>query len=331
MNIFDKIYQRAKGNPKRIVLPEGDDPRVIQAAHQAAKENLAKVLLLGKSDEISQKAKKRNLDIKKIEIVDPQTDEKTEDYIQSYWNLRKHRGVTVKDARELLLDDFVYFAAMMLREGRVDGFVAGARYTTSNVAKAALRCLEKDPQYSVASGSFLVQVKDAKYGEEGLFLFADCAIVPTPQETQLATIAVASAELWTKITGFTPRLAMLSFSSRGSSSHPSVNKVREATEIVCRLKPDLIVDGELQVDSAIVPTVAKIKAPQSPLAGRANILIFPNLDAGNIAYKLMQRLAEARVAGPIIQGLSKPCCDLSRGCSVQEVVDAIAITCVRAQ
>lgn len=332
MNIFDKIYQQAKSNPKRIVFPEADEPRVIEAVEEATKKNLARIILLGKSDVILEVARKKNLDIDKIEIIDPQSDlKKLDDYVKSYWNLRKHKGVTLKDARKLLAQDRIYYGAMMLREGRVDGFVAGAFYTTSYVARAILRCIEKEPEYVTASGSFLIEVKDKGYGEDGLFLFADCAIVPLPKAQQLADIALSSAEIWTKVTGYKPRVAMLSFSSRSSSAHTLLDKVREATEMAKRARPDLIIDGELQADTAIEPCVARRKAPDSPLAGKANILIFPNLEAGNIAYKLMQRLAQARVVGPIIQGLSRPCSDLSRGCSPKEIVDAIAVTAVRAQ
>lgn len=331
MNIFDKIYQKAKADLKTIVLPEGDEPRIIEAASQAAKEDLAQVILLGKKDIIFKKAKNKNLDISKLEIIDPQNDERLNDYIRSYYNLRKHKGVTEKSAHDLLLQDRVYFGAMMLRRDQVDGFVAGAIYTTSHVAKAVLRCIEKDPQYITASGSFLIEVKNRNYGANGLFLFADCAIVPLPSVEQLADIALNSTKIWIKVTGYKPRVAMLSFSSRSSSSHVLLDKVKEATEIAKKKNPDLIIDGELQADSAIVPEVARIKAPNSPLEGKANILIFPNLDAGNIAYKLMQRLAQARVVGPIIQGLAQPCSDLSRGCSCQEIVDAIAVTAVRAQ
>lgn len=331
MSFFDRIYRQAKSNPKRIVFPEGDEPRVIEAVALAAKENLAKMVLLGKSDVILAKARQHHLDIKRCEIIDPQKDEKLDDYIKSYWNLRKHKGVTLKDARELLAQDPVYYGTMMLRQGEVDGFVAGAIYTTSHVARAVLRCIEKDPEYITASGGFLIEIKDKHYGEDGLFLFADCAIVPLPKPQQLADIALSSTEIWTKITGYKPRVAMLSFSTKGSSSHALLDKVREATEMVKRKKPDLLIDGELQADSAIEPAVARRKAPDSPLAGKANILIFPNLEAANIAYKLMQRLAQARVVGPIMQGLSKPASDLSRGCSPREIVDAIAVTVVRAQ
>jgi len=307
MSVFDKIYRQAKKELKTIVLPEGDEPRVIQAAQEVAREGLARIILLGKKKE------------------------KLDEYAESFYKLRKDKGVTKKSARDLLLQDPIYYGAMMLREGAVDGFVAGARYTTSHVARALLRCIEGDVNYITASGGFLIEVKDKAFGQEGLFLFADCAIVPLPTSKQLADIALNSAEIWTKITKYEPRVAMLSFSSRSSSSHPLLDNIKEATEIAKAKRTDLIIDGELQADSAIVPSVARIKVPASSLKGRANILIFPNLSAGNIAYKLMQRLAGARVVGPIIQGLSKPCSDLSRGCNVREIVDAIAVTCVRAQ
>lgn len=330
-DIFSKIYRQAQRMPKRIVLPEGNEPRVIKAAQLATKKGLARVILLGKSDLIREKAKRHHLNISSIEIIDPQRDGKLNDYIRSYYELRKHKGLSQEQARDLITKDPVYFAALMLREARVDGFVAGAAHTTSDVARACLRCIKGESKHSLVSGSFLLQIKQKQYGEKGLFLFADCGIVPLPTAEQLATIAITSAEVWGKITGFQGRLAMLSFSTKGSGKHAVVDKVRQATAIVKRERPDLIIDGELQLDSAVEPAVAQIKAPGSPLAGRANILIFPNLDTGNIAYKLMQRLAQARVVGPIIQGLSRPCSDLSRGCDVRELVDAIAVTNVRAQ
>ncbi len=331
MNIFDNIYRRARKNPKRIVLPEGDELRVIEAASEAARLNLARIILLGKSDVILNKARKNNLALEGIEIIDPKKDKKLKNYIKVYYELRKRGGITHQNAAALFRKNLVYFAAMMLWENRIDGFVAGACYKTSDVVRAAFRCIKKDPAYSVASGSFLVQIKDSGYGEKGLFLFADCAIVPLPNVQQLADIAITSAETWVKVTGFQPRVAMLSFSTKGSSSHPCLDKVRQACETVKKQRPDLIIDGELQVDSAVEPEVARIKAAQSPLSGRANILIFPNLEAGNIAYKLVQRLAHARVAGPLIQGLGRPCSDLSRGATPKEIVDAIAVTAVRAQ
>lgn len=330
MNIFTKIYRQAKANSKKIVLAEGDDARVIEAAQQVTKKGLARIVLLGKAERILAKIGKR-FDSSKLEIIDPQKSDKLDSYIDAYYNLRKHKGETRESSRHLLLKDNVYYGAMMLRQGDADGFVAGAAHTTAHIARAVLRCIDKDPRYVIASGGFLIESKDKDYGENGLFLFADCAIVPLPSEKQLADIALSSAEIWTKITGFTPRVAMLSFSSKSSSSHVLLEKVKRATELVRKSCPDLIIDGELQADSAIVPSVAKIKTPQSPLQGRANILIFPNLDAGNIAYKLIQRLAGARAVGPIMQGVSQPCSDLSRGCNCREIVDAIAVTCVRAQ
>ncbi|MFC1630958.1 phosphate acetyltransferase [Candidatus Omnitrophota bacterium] len=331
LNIFEQIYQRAKQDRKQIVLPEGEELRVIEAAALTHKERLAEVTLLGKKEVIFDLAKKNNLDISGVKILNPLEDERLGEYVQCYWKLRKHKGLTLEDAKKLLEQESLYFGALMLREGRVDGFVAGAQQTTSNVARAALRCLKRDPADSTASGAFLVQTKQQNYGQDGLFLFADCAIVPLPSVKQLANIAVTSALLWKKVTGYPARVAMLSFSSLGSGAHPCIDKVKEATKLAKKLEPDLIIDGELQLDSAVDAEVAKIKVPQSPVAGRANILIFPNLDSGNIAYKLMQRLALARVAGPVIQGLRQPCSDLSRGCSSREIVDAIAITAVRAR
>jgi phosphate acetyltransferase len=331
MDIFNKIYQQAKTNSKRIVLPEGQDSRIIKAAAQAVKSRIARIILLGEPDAILKQAKKSKLDIKGIELVDPQTDRRLDEYAQSFYNLRKHKGITTVDARSQICGDSVYFGAMMLRQGHADGFVAGAVRTTSDVARAILRCIEKDSRFITASGSFLLQIKDKYYGEAGLFMFADCAIVPLPSKEQLRDIALNTTEVWAKVVGKRPRLALLSFSSRGSSKHTLLNKIKQTTEMLKRARPDLIIDGELQADSAIEPSVAKIKVPQSPLKGRANILIFPNLEAGNIAYKLMQRLAKARIVGPIIQGVTKPCSDLSRGCSDQEILDAIAVTSVRAQ
>ncbi len=330
MNIFDKIYKQAKANPKKIVLAEGDDARIIDAAHEVIKSGLAKIVLLGKQERILAKIGAR-FDSSKLEIIDPQKSDKLASYADDYYNLRKHRGETKESAHDLLLKDPVYYAAMMLRRNDADGFVAGAVYTTSHVARAVLRCIKKDPKYVTASGGFLMEVKDKNYGENGLFLFADCAIVPMPSEEQLADIALSSTEIWSKITGYTPRVAMLSFSSKSSSSHALLEKVKRATELVRKKRPELIIDGELQADSAIVPSVAKIKTPNSSLAGEANILIFPNLDSGNIAYKLLQRLAGARAVGPIMQGVSQPCSDLSRGCNCREIVDAIVVTCIRAQ
>lgn len=331
MSVFERIHRQAKKNPKRVVLPEIDDLRVIEAAAYAARENLAQVILLGESGKVRELFKENKLDIGNIEIIDPQDDPKLKEYAAIYWELKKDKEITADTAEKRLLQDSVYYAALMLREGRVDSFVAGACHTTSDVVRAALYCIERAPDHRTVSGSFLVEVQDTQYGENGLFLFADCGVVPLPKPMQLADIAITSAETWNKITGYQPRLALLSFSSKGSSASANVDKIREAYEIIRKEKPDLMVDGELQVDSAIVPSVAKIKVPGSPIQGKANILIFPNLDAGNIAYKLVQRLAGARVAGPILQGLTRPCSDLSRGATVQEIVDAIAVSTVRAQ
>ncbi len=331
MSFYNKIYKQAKNNPKRIVLPEGEEPRIIEAAAAAVKQSVAKITLLGREQVILKKAQAAKLNINKIAIMDHTLEPDLDDYARLYCQLRKPRNIPFDEARELFLADPLYYGVMMLREKKVDGFVAGAFHTTSDVARAVLRCIDKQEEYSTASGSFLVEINNKNYGKEGLFLFADCAIVPEPSEEQLADIALSSAELWSKVSGYTPRVAMLSFSTKGSSAHPLLEKVRRAADLAKKRNPKLIIDGELQADSAIVPEVAQIKTPQSPLKGRANILIFPNLEAGNIAYKLMQRLANARVTGPILQGVSLPCSDLSRGCGFQEIVDAITVTVVRAQ
>lgn len=331
MSIFKQLYKQAKKDPKRIVLPEGDEPRIVKAAASAIKQNIAKIVLLGDKDAILERAKELKVDIAAAEIIDPREEGKLDEYIKFYCELRKPRNVSLEDAHKLFSESTLYYGAVMLRKKRVDGFVAGAQYTTSSVARAVLRCIEIEPNCATTSGSFLVEVSNRKYGEDGLLLFADCAIVPEPSEEQLADIALTSTEIWTKITGYQARVAMLSFSSKGSSSHPLLEKVRRATEMVKQKAPELIIDGELQADSAIEPSVAQRKLGDDSLRGRANVLIFPNLEAGNIAYKLMQRLAGARVVGPILQGMVQPCSDLSRGCELQEIIDAIVVTSVRAQ
>lgn len=309
MDLINQIRARAKADPKTIVLPEGKEKRVIEAAKRITQERIAKIILIHAE----------NLDFQMME-----------EYAQDYFRLREHKGITLAEA-EGILKDPVYYAAMMVREGSADGFVAGASHTTRDVARAAIHCLGADSRIETVSSSFIIILPDCPYGERGVFIFADCGIVPEPTAKQLAQIALSSAELIEKVLRFEPRVAMLSFSTKGSASGRCVEKVREATELVKQLQPNLLVDGELQVDSAIIPEVAKIKTPDSILKGRANVLIFPNLDAGNIAYKLIQRLAKAKAIGPLLQGLNKPCSDLSRGCDVEDIVDAVAVTVTRAQ
>lgn len=309
MEIVTRIRQRAKAKLKTIALPEIEDSRVKEAARIVEAEGLARVLLFGRGllDKKKQKA-----------------------YAQGYYELRKVKGISQYEASEIL-NDPLYYAAMMAHNGDCDGFVAGAAHTTPDVARAAIQCLGVDQKINLASSCFLMSVPDCPYGEGGAFIFADCGIVPEPNSRQIASIAVSNAELAERLFGITPRVALLSYSTKGSAKGRVVDKIIEALALAKEQKPGLLIDGELQVDAAIVPEVAEIKYPNSLLGGRANVLIFPSLEAGNIGYKLVQRLAKARAIGPLIVGLNKPCSDLSRGCSVEDIVDCVAVTAIRAQ
>lgn len=307
--IIEKIRQKAKSNIKTIVLPEAQDERIRAAAQEISAKGLAKIILLDEN----------NLDLKKINI-----------YAQEFYELRKHKGISLEDAQKEISKP-LYYGAMMVRNNEADGFVAGASISTPDVARAAIYCLGVDVSIATVSSCFIMAVPDCSYAEKGVFLFADCGIVPNPTSRELANIAISTARLAREVLEFTPRVAMLSYSTKGSAKGELVYKVREATDLVKNQEPDLIIDGELQVDSAIVPEVAKIKDPQGKFGGQANILIFPNLDAGNIAYKLVNRLAKAKAIGPLLQGLNWPCSDLSRGCNVEEIIDCVSVTAVRAQ
>ena len=309
MGTITKIRAKAKAKLKTIVLPEYEDKRVAEAAKIIEQEGIAKVLLLT-PDKINLQDKER--------------------YIQEFYQLRKAKGLDI-NAAEKIFDEPLYYAAMMTRVGKADGFVAGASHTTPDVARSAIWCLGVDERISIASSCFIMVVPNCPYGQDGTFVFADCGIIPDPNPRQLACIVKASAELASQVLDLTPRIALLSYSTKGSAQGKSVEKITEALGLLKEMAPDLLVDGEMQVDAAIVPEVAKIKYPDSPIGGRANILIFPNLEAGNISYKIVQRLANARALGPLLLGLNKPCSDLSRGCSVEDVVDCVAITAIRAQ
>lgn len=324
------IRQRAKENFKTIVLPEGNEERVVQAASILANEKIADIVLLGRAGDILRMAKQKGCDISSVKIIDHSiSTDYLNEFTDIFYNLRKHKGITPDEARRTLIDDPVYFAAMMAHKNLADGFVAGASHTTKDVAKAALYCIGLDKEMTTMSSCFIMILDDRTFGEDGIFIFADCGIIPDPSAKQLANITISSSRLMERIIGSKPRVAMLSYSTKGSAQGPLIDKVREATALVKQTLPDLLIDGELQVDAAIVPQVATIKAPDSPLKGRANILIFPNLDAGNIGYKLVNRLAKAKALGPMILGLAKPASDLSRGCSVDEIVDVVAITAAR--
>ncbi|MFH1655837.1 MAG: phosphate acetyltransferase [Candidatus Omnitrophota bacterium] len=306
--LINKIRSKAKTLGKTIILPEAQDERVRIAAEKIKKESIANLILLDKN----------NLEKGKIDK-----------FSQEFYELRKHKQITKEEALKTVSHP-VYYAAMMIRSGEADGFVAGANHTTPDVARAAIYCLGVDKRFGTISSCFIMIFADKNLGEKGTFLFADCGIVPDPSAKQLSSIAISTAELGKSILGVEPRIAMLSYSTKGSAKGEFVDKVREATQLVKDSNPDLIVDGELQADSAIIPEIAQIKNPQGIIKGDANILIFPDLEAGNIGYKLVNRLAKARAVGPIVLGLNKPCSDLSRGCSVDDIIDCVAITAIRA-
>ncbi|MBI5145349.1 MAG: phosphotransacetylase [Candidatus Omnitrophica bacterium] len=309
MQIIQDLRQKAKSNLKTIVLPEPEDKRVMEAAKIIETDGIAKVLLLTK-DKLDPEDKKR--------------------YAEEFYQMRQAKGMDIDTARRIL-EEPLYYAAMLTREGKVDGFVAGASHTTPDVARAAIQCLELDSRINIASSAFIMAVPDCIYGEGGTFVFADCGIIPEPNPRQLACITLTAAELTRKVLNIEPRVALLSYSTHNSAKGKSVDKIKETLVILKDMTPDLLVDGELQVDAAIVPEVAQIKYPESVLKGKANVLIFPDLEAGNISYKLVQRLSHARALGPLLLGLNKPCSDLSRGCSVEDIVDCVAVTAIRAQ
>lgn len=308
MNVIEKIRQKSKKDPKRIVLPEGEDERIVKAADFLRKEKISRPIVLTRD----------GLDAKKID-----------EYAEVFFKLRKSKITGIDEAHRMVSHP-VFYAAMMTRTGDADGFVAGAANTTSLVARAAIQCIEPRKDMGIITSSFVMIMPEDKYGEGGVFVFADGGIIPLPTPEQLSKIAYLSAALCKKVLDAEPRVALLSYSSKGSAGGISVNKVREAVKITREKYPDLIVDGELQGDAAIIPEVARIKTKDSPIAGRANVLIFPNLDAGNICYKLVERLSGGRALGPLIMGSNKPCSDLSRGCSVDDVVDCVAITNIEA-
>jgi phosphate acetyltransferase len=328
-DIFVKLRQRAGQNPKRIVLPEGNESRVAKAIDRVVREKIARLLVFG-SDNLH-KIFADIADPDYLEIIDVDKNDIIDKYAAFYFALRKHKGINLDTAIKIVRENPVYIAALMTREGLADGFVAGASLTTRDVARAAIHCIGKKEDVSSVFGVFIMVVPGSIYGHNGLFVFADCAILPQPDVNQLADIAVLTADFTRSTLGITPRVAMLSYSTKGSSSGNNIDVVIQATEMVKNRYPDLFIDGELQVDAAIIPEVAGIKAPQSKVAGLANILVFPNLEAANCSYKLVHRLAGAGAVGPVLLGLTKPASDLSRGCSVEDVVDAVTITAVRAQ
>lgn len=329
MQLMEKIKAAAKSNLKRIVLPEGGDRRILEAAEKIIKEGLADVILLGRREELAEVAQEAGVDLSGVKIIDPENSDKLSGYADAYYELRKSKGITKEQAVEQM-KDALYYSAMMVKQGDVDGSVAGAINTTGDVLRPAFQIIKTAPGFSVVSGAFFM-VLEHELMPEGLIVFADCAVNPNPDARQLAEIAVASAKTAKTLANIQPRVAMLSFSTQGSSSHELVDKVREATKIAQQMAPDVLIDGEMQADAAIVERVGQQKAPNLSFAGKANVLVFPDLQAGNIGYKLVQRLANAKAIGPVLQGMAKPVNDLSRGCSTDDVVSLTAITAVLAQ
>lgn len=326
MTLLEKIKEKAKVAPKRIVLPESTEERTLKAADILIDEGIAKIILIGNKNDIMKEAGRLNLkNIDKATIVDPKNNPKREEYANLMVEIRKKKGLTKEEAYSLL-ENPLYLSTIMIKNGDADGEVAGAENATGNVLRPAFQFVKTQPGISVVSGAFIMILKDKTYGEDGILVFADCAVHPNPTAKELAEIAVATANTTKAIVGVEPRVAMLSFSTKGSAQHEMVDKVFEATKIAKEMMPDMLIDGELQADAAIVEAIGKKKAPGSKIAGNANILVFPTLETGNIAYKLVQRLAGAEAVGPVLQGMAAPINDLSRGCSVSDIVNLVAIT-----
>lgn len=329
MSFIESIKERAKQNKKRIVLPETMDRRVLEAAEKIIREDIADIILIGKEEEIAENSK--GLDISGAKIINPFTSDLTEELTLEFVEIRKNKGLTYDEAKKLLLEDYAYFACMLVKTGRADGVVSGACHSTANTLRPALQIIKTKPGTMLVSAFFLMVVPDCVYGNNGVFVFADSGLVQNPNPEELAAIAKSSAESFELLVGSEPSVAMLSHSTKGSASHPDVDKVVNAVKIAKERYPQYKIDGELQLDAAIVPEVAATKAPDSNVAGHANVLIFPDLDAGNIGYKLVQRLAKAEAYGPVTQGIAAPVNDLSRGCNVDDIVGVVAITAVQAQ
>lgn len=328
MSFLEDMIERAKIHKKTIVLPESSDMRIIEAASIILKQNIADVVLIGESDKINKLAK--GYDISGARIEDPSSSLLFEDYVNTYFELRKDKGITIGQTRQTM-SEYIQFSVMMVKKGQADGMVAGAIYGTANTIRPAFQIIKTVPGINKASSFFIMVVPDKNYGYNGIFVYADCSIIDNPTAEQLADIALAAAESFRSLICIEPRVAMLSYSTYGSAKSDLTEKVIIATKIARQKSPGIIIDGELQLDAAIVPPVCTAKAPGSPVGGRANVLIFPDLNSGNIAYKLTERLAKAEAYGPIMQGMAKPVNVLSRGCSVKDIVGVVAITCVQAQ
>lgn len=330
MAFIDDIIKRAKQEKKTIVLPESTDIRTLKATDIILKEGFCNIILIGNKESTLSLAKENGLDITGAEIIEPSTSENYEEYVKAFYELRKHKGMTEEKAKGLILDP-VFFGMMMVKEEKADGLVSGAIHSTADTLRPALQILKTAPGTKLVSTFVVMSVPNCEYGENGVFIFSDCGLNQNPNAEELSEIAISTAKSFKQIIGKEPKIAMLSYSTMGSAKAEEVDKVREATNIAKQKAPELAIDGEMQFDAAIIPSVAKTKAPESNVAGTANTLIFPDLQAGNIGYKLVERLAKAEAYGPICQGMAKPVNDLSRGCKAEDIVGVVAITCVQAQ
>ena len=329
MTFIESIKQRAKQNIKTIILPEAEDKRVLEAASKVITQGFAKVILIGDKEQVEKDSKENNIDLLGVEIIDIKTSTKKQEYAQKLFELRQAKGMTQEEASKLI-EEPIYFGMMMLKNGEADGLVSGAAHSTSNTLRPALQILKTAPNTKLVSAFFVMCVPNCEYGEHGTFIYGDSGLNQNPNADELSEIAISSAKSFRSLVEAEPKVAMLSYSTYGSAKSELTEKVIEATKLVKEKAPDLLVDGELQVDAAIIPEVSKSKAPGSPIEGNANVLIFPDLNAGNIGYKLTQRLAKAEAYGPLCQGIAKPVNDLSRGCSADDIVGVVAITAVQA-
>ena len=330
MEFIDRIKERVKDDFKKIVLPESNDVRVLEAASTIKKEAFADIILIGKESEIESLAKDNNIDINGVTIIDPDTFSDSEKLINDYYELRKHKGISLGQAKNTILNDYVYFANMLVKDGYADGIVSGACHSSADTLRPALQIIKTSKDTKVASAFFLMVVPNCEYGSNGVFVYSDCGMIQNPSSEELVEIGKESANTFRLLVEEEPNVAFLSHSTFGSSKCADVDKVVKAVEMARKEYPDINLDGELQFDAAVVPLVAKSKAPNSSVAGKANVLIFPDLDAGNIGYKITERLAKAKAYGPVTQGLAKPVNDLSRGCNANDIVGVVAITALQA-